>query len=321
MLYQTTLDNKNAYTAYRAMCAQTAPDAGAFVPFRLERFDAQRLARLQAMRFSDCVAQIINLFFSSRLNGTDVEFAVGRSPVRVTLMSYRVLIAQLWHNPSWRFAGMVDALASSACMGAVKPDQWGDFVQIAVRTAALFGLSTEPVWRSTVEEAQALDIAVRCGDFSSVMSAWYARKMGLPIRKILVACDAGSALWELLRNGKVRIAPTGASSDAQTLPAGMERLIFDVFGVDAARQFYAVRRRGGVYSLPDTPEAEALKDVVFACVVGSDRAEAILRTSGQTEADLLDRSAAFALGALQDYRASGGESYPALLLSERADRD
>lgn len=311
MLYQTTLGNKDAYTAYRAMREQAAPDGGLYVPLRLEAFDAQQLAALRDLRFSDCVAQILNRFFSSRVSGAEVAFAVGRNPVRLTAMSYRILIAQLWHNPTWQFTGMADALASCVC--ADKPERWSDWVQIAVRVAVLFGLFGEPALQESVPAGTAPDVAVRCGDFSAVMSAWYARKMGLPIRKILVACDPESALWELLRSGKARV-------DARTLPRGAERLVFDVFGAEAARRLHTARNVGGVFSLADTPEAAALRKTLFVSVVGSERAEAYRRAAGSAGGEQPDTDTAYALCVLQDYRAQGGESCPTLLLSECADR-
>ena len=77
MLYLTTRDKFDTYTVYRTLHEDTAPNGGLFFPFRLP---AVSLETLKGKTFCECVADVLNLFFSAGLTGKEVEFSVGRYP-------------------------------------------------------------------------------------------------------------------------------------------------------------------------------------------------------------------------------------------------
>ena len=65
MLYITTRDNKDTFTAHRALTEAYAPDGGGFVPFRLPTYAPDEIATLKEKNFGTIVAEILNSIFSS----------------------------------------------------------------------------------------------------------------------------------------------------------------------------------------------------------------------------------------------------------------
>ena len=81
MLYVTTRGKYDAFTAARTMNLDRGPDGGLFIPFRLPQLTRDEIIALGSKTFGQNVADILNLFFSTRLSGWDVDMTIGRSPV------------------------------------------------------------------------------------------------------------------------------------------------------------------------------------------------------------------------------------------------
>ena len=102
MLYATTRNRLDAVTTNHVLVESRGPDGGLFVPLNLPKFSAQERKRLSEQSFGHCVAEILNLFFSTKLTGWDVDFCIGRYPVRLEPLAHRIYMAETWHNPDWR---------------------------------------------------------------------------------------------------------------------------------------------------------------------------------------------------------------------------
>ena len=85
------------------MSEDRGPDGGLFVPFTMPHPDRQQIKSLANKHFSQNVADIINLFFSTQLDSWAIEFSIGRYPVKLIPVSSRETVAETWHNPVWKF--------------------------------------------------------------------------------------------------------------------------------------------------------------------------------------------------------------------------
>ena len=83
MLYVTTRNKHDAYTAHRTQLSDRAPDGGLYLPFRMVTWERQQVLALADKTFGQCVAETLNQFFACRLTGWDVDFSIGRNPVSV----------------------------------------------------------------------------------------------------------------------------------------------------------------------------------------------------------------------------------------------
>lgn len=300
MLYVSTKNKIDSFTAYRVLHQNKAPDGGLFAPFHLPVFATDEMEAFKDLSFSEAVAKILNLFFSRRLTSWDVEFSIGRYPFKLETIGQRVVVAELWHNNQQNYDHIVSSLYSKL---TDKPCQTvPQWVCIAVEIAVLFGLYGE-LRRSGIENA---DIAATDDVLCYPIAAWYARKMGLPIGVILCGCKENGGFWELMRRGEA-----SASVSEQ-----VELLIYENFGADEAAKFAVAREHGQVYRLKND-EAGILNQGIYPSVIGSDRIASVANSIQRTCGYIADPLTAAAYGAVQDYRAATGENRETLLLSRR----
>ena len=314
MLYVTTRDRKDAFTAYKTLVNNQGPDGGYYIPFQSVRFSQQQIAELRDKSFGHCVADVLNLFFSSRLDAWDVDFCIGRHPAKLVPMSHKIVIGEVWHNPQWDFSRIVRNLRGRI-LGAADtngcPTNW---TWIAVRIAVLFGLFGELFRSGSAAPGTLTDIAMDGGDFAAPIAVWYARKMGLPIGNIIFSCNGESEIWDFLNHGEMKL--NGACSNGRRMPADLERLIYETLGEQEALRFANISSDYDSYSI-SLEQAEKLRKGMFCAVVSQKRALEVVRNVFRTNSYLLSPNAALAYGALQDFRATYSETTTALILTEQ----
>ena len=311
MLYATTRNKTDTYTAHRALWEDRAPDGGFFVPFRMPAVDIQRV---KDGSFSDAVADVLNLFFSAGITAWDIDCAIGKSAAKIIAMPHRVLLAQLWNNPQGEYSYICNKLYEKLCgdkSGAVT-----NWAGIAIRIAVLFGIYAV-AYKMGIDS---FDLTVNTGDFSIPMAAWYAQKMGLPIGTIVCACNDNSAAWDFIHRGELNTAMTEVKTLTPELdvsnPLGVERLIYEVFGIEEVKKYLQASEQKRLYQIrPDM--VDMIGQGMFVSVVGKNRVEAVISSVYRSNQCVLDPYTAVSYGSLQDYRAKTGESCPTVLLWDR----
>lgn len=316
MLYITTRNNRDAYTAQRVLRENRGPDGGMYLPFRTPKFSQAELDDLAEKPFNQCVAELLNRMFNTRLTGWDVESSVGRYPVRLETLRNRIIMAEFWHTLDGTFERMAKELTDCVRVGAPAPV--GDWPRIAVRIAALFGVFGE-LKRAGV--TQSVDISMVSGDFSAPISAWYARQWGLPIGNLVCCCNENNSLWDLICHGQLRTdavsVPTATRDADIAVPSDLERLVYESGGALEVQRFLDVCRSGGIYCPNDTVLSNMRKGL-YVSVVSSHRIETTIPSVYQTHSYLLSPYAALAYAGLLDYRAKTGETRTCLVVAEKS---
>lgn len=311
MLYVTTRNTAEQYPALRTLGQNRGPDGGAFAPFRLPVFDREEIEGLKDLSFGGSMALVLNQLFLPRLDGVELDFALGRNPVKLTEMSHRIAVAELWHNIHWTFEWVVREVTQRLRTESQLPLPLTEWAELAVRIGALFGIFGQLLRSGAVTCDQGLDVATASGDFTMPMAAWYAREMGLPIGNV-ICCDERSGTWDLLHHGQVRTS--------ESLPAGLERLIYGRLGAQEACRFAQICKRGGVYDL-DEEQLAILQQGMFASVVSARRTAKRIAGVYTGKGYLMGPDTAMAYAGLQDYRATAGEGRLALILACRRPKD
>jgi len=319
VLYVTTRNSKDAYTAHRALCERRGPDGGLYVPFRRPSFTPDEMGSLLQMPFNACVAALINKMFNTRLTSWDIDFAVGRNPVRLHAMSHRITVGECWHNPEGEISYLVRKIADRIRVKGY-PETVGDWPEIGVRIAVLFGIFGQMHRSGAVRNGQRVDVAVVSGDFSAPMAAWYARSWGLPIGNIVCCCNENSFVWELFHHGELRtgaVASFTALPDADTVvPVSLERLLFGCGGYAETYKYVEVLRRGGVYR-PNDVILSRIRSGMDISVVSGSRTKSAIMNVWRSHGYLMGPYTALSYTGLLDYRSRAGESGPALILAEK----
>lgn len=321
MLYVTTRNDREVYTAQRALREGRGPDGGLYVPFRDPVFPDEDIRALKEKSFNRCVADTLNVLFQARLTSWDVDFAIGRYAVRLKMLGKRLVISEGWHNLESEFSRIVKNI--SALLQGEKHAEIcsGSWAEIGIRIAVLFGIFGELMREGIVDGDQKIDISVVSGDFSAPMSAWYARKWGLPIGNIVCACNENSNLWDFICHGTLRCGDVALSTDTPCsdviVPEGLERLIHACGGTEETECYLDTVRKGGNYYVEDVL-LHRLRKGLYVTVSSRSRMVSTIPTVFGTHSHVLSPYGALAYAGLQDYRARTGESRTALLMEERS---
>lgn len=321
MLYRTTRTNNDTYTAARALSENRSPDGGFFVPLKLQPLSRSEVKRLAEKSFSQNVADVVNLFFSTQLDSWAVEFAIGRYPVKTVSISSREMVAETWHNPVWKFDRLARGIEKAIRQSDEVCDVPTDWLMIASRIAILFGVFGDLLRQRKVSVDEPVDIAVPCGNFSAPMAIWYAKRMGLPISTILCCCNDNNGPWKLLHKGEIRTdaasVQTATPNCDHVVPAGMERLIFATLGVNAANEFAEICRKGGSFYL-EPEQQKNLKGCMYVPVTGQRRLESAVNSLYNSCGYPADAYTALCYSGILDYRSVTGEGRQVLILSEES---
>jgi threonine synthase len=106
-----------------------------------------------------------------------------------------------------------------------------------------------------------VDFAVPSGNFGNILAGHVARRMGLPIRRLVLATNENDVLDEFFRTGRYRVRG-GAETHATSSPSmdiskasNFERYVYDLVDRDAAvvRGLWRQVERDGGFDLSATP--------------------------------------------------------------------
>ncbi len=311
-MYVNIRDKVDAFTAHYVL---TKGQGVRYLPYRLPVFSTEDLLQLPHKSISQRVADILNLFYSSNLNGSDIAASIGNAPICIAVMHYKLAILETWRNRNGSFDSLAKSLYHLVALGNVRGNEPSEWFRISVKIAVLYSAIGELMKTGVVGINKPIDIALSADDFESVMAAWLGRKMGMPIRDIILSCEENGSLWEFLRYGQLK----GIRADMDTGNPeleGLEMLIHAVFGFSEADRFRTACCNGKPYNLRDE-QLMILSKNMLCTAVGEMRIRETIPNFFRTNSYLLDYDAAAAYAGLQDYRAASGETGAVMILSHR----
>jgi threonine synthase len=289
-------------------------DGGFYVPFRDPVFTETDLNKLKAASFNPRISEILNRIFQTQLTGWDVDFSIGRNPVKLIPLRHRIVMGEFWHNPEWDYAKMENGLSRLLCKDQKAPGSW---LRIAIRVAVLASSSLE----LCLDGSETMDVSMVSGDFFWPMSAWYARKWGFPIGNIIMCCNENKSLWELICYGQLKTDAVSITTELPeadvSIPAELERLIYACGGVVETESYLNCCRSGMVYFSDATMHA-ALQEGNYVSVVSTPRIREIISGALSTHQYLLSCGSALSYGGLMDYQAKNGSLRPAMVICEHS---
>jgi len=120
-------------------------------------------------------------------------------------------------------------------------------------------------------ESEQVDFAVPSGNFGNILAGHVAKRMGLPVRRLILATNENDVLDEFFRTGRYRVRPaseivsTSSPSMDISKASNFERFVFDLVGRDPAvvRELWQQLDERGEFDLAGTPYAAALEDSGF----------------------------------------------------------
>ena len=158
-----------------------------------------------------------------------------------------------------------------------------------------------------IAKDEKINIVVPTGNFGNILSAFYAKNMGLPVAKLICASNENKVLYDFFETGKYdknrEFILTSSPSMDILISSNLERLIYWAAGNDAKKnvEFMTALTKEGVYEI--TPQMqEKLKDFYGNYASEEETAEAI-RTLYEKTGYILDTHTAVASSVYGKYKA------------------
>ena len=162
-----------------------------------------------------------------------------------------------------------------------------------------------------IEEGQTVNVCVPTGNFGNILSGFYAKKMGVPIGRLICASNENNVLTDFIRTGTYdRNRPfyqTASPSMDILISSNLERLLYLLSGSDEeVRGYMQALAETGRYTVSERVFRAVQAE--FACGFCTDAQGA--QTIGKTFREknyLLDTHTAVACTVLEGYRAETGD--------------
>ncbi len=191
---------------------------------------------------------------------------------------------------------------------------WGRLVpQVVYYISAYCDLVTE----GAVRAGEEIDVCVPTGNFGNILACYLAKRMGLPVRKLLCASNSNHVLTDFFESGTYdRNRPfheTMSPSMDILISSNLERLLYLLLGPDDCARMMALLSETGTYSIPEEALRTLREDFVSAWASEEETAAA-LSLSFREHGYLMDPHTAVAYHAASKYGKTSG-SVPLLLVS------
>ncbi|MGI6265277.1 MAG: threonine synthase [Acutalibacteraceae bacterium] len=172
----------------------------------------------------------------------------------------------------------------------------------------------------TVAMGDPINVTVPTGNFGNILAAYYARKMGLPVQKLICASNRNRVLTDFIATGtydrnREFYTTTSPSMDI-LISSNLERLLYDLAGEDDGeiRRLMGELSQSGVYTVSDEVLKKLQALFVGGCCDDGQAADTIADVFSR-HGYLIDTHTAVAVRVYEDYRQKTGDATPTVIAS------
>ncbi len=163
-----------------------------------------------------------------------------------------------------------------------------------------------------------LDIVVPTGNFGNIFAAYLARRMGVPLGRLICASNKNDVLTEFLATGtydrrRTFHMTTSPSMDI-LISSNLERLLYTCFGAKRTAELMEKLAKDGVYSLAEE-EIASIREIFVGYSCNEEETAENIRLSFSEYGYLMDTHTAVGYGAARKYLADGKKDAPIVLAS------
>ncbi len=109
-----------------------------------------------------------------------------------------------------------------------------NFGRLAPQIAYYFSAYLDLVSSNQIEKGEEIDFTVPTGNFGNILAAYYAKRMGLPVRRLHCASNLNKVLTDFFRTGvydvRRELYKTTSPSMDILVSSNLERLLFEISG-------------------------------------------------------------------------------------------
>jgi threonine synthase len=170
-----------------------------------------------------------------------------------------------------------------------------------------------------IQAGQQINVAVPTGNFGNILAAYYAKKMGIPIKTFICASNQNNVLSDFINTGiydrNREFFVTSSPSMDILISSNLERLLYHLSGGngDEIATMMSELDRNGSYEVSDLIR-KGLEDFYGGFADEMETGQAI-RSMYEDNAYLMDTHTAVGYKVYQDYKCATGDETPTLIAS------
>ena len=169
-----------------------------------------------------------------------------------------------------------------------------------------------------IKAGDEINVVVPTGNFGNILAAYYAKEMGLPLKKLICASNSNSVLTEFLTTGVYNrnreFFTTISPSMDILISSNLERLLCSVAGSEKVCDWMGKLSAEGKYEV-DAKTLESIKSVFAAGCCDDEETKATIAKIFNEKGYLCDTHTAVAVKVYYDYKAESGDNTPAVIAS------
>lgn len=186
--------------------------------------------------------------------------------------------------------------------------------------AYYFSAYADSVVQGAVAPGELLNVCVPTGNFGNILAAAYARRMGLPLGRLICASNRNHILTDFIRTGvydrRREFFTTSSPSMDILISSNLERLLFELSGRSDARvsEWMAALKSTGLYSL-DADALNALQNEFYGGWADEAQTRAAIARTFREQGRVIDPHTAVAMSVLDKYREETGDRRPCVVVA------
>ncbi len=194
---------------------------------------------------------------------------------------------------------------------------WGRLVpQIVYYVSSYASL----VAKGELGEGESFNVVVPTGNFGNILAAYYAKKMGVPIGKLICASNANDVLTEFIKTGvynKNRAFHLTISPSMDILiSSNLERFLYDVSDADTekVKSWMEKLRKEGQYTI-DSATLSKMQETLWAGSCDDVKTKETIKKTWEEHRYLVDTHTAVALSVYEAYVKESGDTRKTIVAS------
>ncbi|HIU41585.1 MAG TPA: threonine synthase [Candidatus Egerieicola faecale] len=213
---------------------------------------------------------------------------------------------------------VVEKLAQhSMIFSSANSINWGRLLPQVVYYLSTYA---ELVKAGEIQLGEAINVVVPTGNFGNILAAYYAKKMGLPVNKLICASNANNVLTDFLTTGvydrnRAFYATTSPSMDI-LISSNLERLLYDLCGRDDAtiRDWFGQLGKTGRYEVSQDVK-DQIKELFWAGCCDDEGTKQTIGDTFRKDHYLCDTHTAVAVNVYRQYKEATGDQTKTVIAS------
>lgn len=213
---------------------------------------------------------------------------------------------------------VVEKLAQhSMIFSSANSINWGRLLPQVVYYLSTYA---ELVKAGEIQLGEAINVVVPTGNFGNILAAYYAKKMGLPVNKLICASNANNVLTDFLTTGvydrnRAFYATTSPSMDI-LISSNLERLLYDLCGRDDAtiRDWFGQLGNTGRYEVSQDVK-DQIKELFWAGCCDDEGTKQTIGDTFRKDHYLCDTHTAVAVNVYRQYKETTGDQTKTVIAS------